>query len=361
MANTISGRAKSPDTGQDTGPDTGQDTGPGGEQAAWHARGFFVSQTAYVSGALLILIVVMAALSPAFLTLGNLVNVATNFSYIAIVSLGATLVILTAGIDLSVGSVMALTAILTALLFRGCSATPLAAVPGLAMLVAVLGGLLAACGIGLINGLLIARLELTPFVTTLGMLSVARGLCYAITRGAGVAITGRDADLFSSLTDGTVMDVPMPLIYLLVLAAGMGVFLHHTATGRYVFALGGNERAARLAGVPVSRVKTGVYVASALLAGFAGILMGGWLGSVPANLAQGYELRIIAAAVIGGANLSGGIGGPSGAVVGAALIEVIRNGLVLARVDTYWQDTLVGLIIIAAVVVDRLRSRRIGA
>jgi ribose transport system permease protein len=129
---------------------------PSQPSAAWHARGFFASQTAYVGGALVLLIVVMTLLAPVFLTVGNLVNVATNFSYIAIVSLGATLVILTAGIDLSVGSVMALTAILTALLFRWTADSPLAAVPGLAMSVAVLGGLLAACGIGLINGLLIA-------------------------------------------------------------------------------------------------------------------------------------------------------------------------------------------------------------
>jgi ribose transport system permease protein len=329
-------------------------------RAAWHSRGFLATQTAYVSGALLLIVVVMSLVAPVFLTLGNLVNVSTNFSYIAIVSLGATLVILTAGIDLSVGSVMALTAIITALFFRWASASPLTAVPGLAMTVAVTGGLLVAAGIGLINGWLIAVMELTPFVTTLGMLSVARGLCYAITRGQGVTIAGPDADLFFNLTDGTVLGVPVPLIYLVALAICMGVFLHHTATGRHIFALGGNERAAQLTGVPVARVKAGVYVASSLLAGFAGILMAGWLGSVPANLAQGYELRIIAAAVIGGANLNGGIGGPTGAVVGAALIEVIRNGLVLSRVDTYWQDTLVGVIIVAAVFVDRLRSRRIG-
>ncbi len=333
---------------------------PHAATGAWHSRGFFATQTAYVGGALLLLVVFMAFSTPVFVTLGNLVNVATNFSYIAIVGLGATLVIITGGIDLSVGSVMALTAILTALFFRWAEASALASVPGLALFAAVACGLLAAAGIGAVNGWLIARMELTPFVTTLGMLSVARGLCYAITRGAGVSIDGPDADLFSSLTDGSVLGVPAPLIYLLVLAAAMGVFLHHTATGRYVFALGGNERAARLAGVPVLRVKAGVYVASALLAGLAGILLAGWLGSVPANLAQGYELRIIAAAVIGGANLNGGIGGPAGALVGAALIEVIRNGLVLARVDTYWQDTLVGVIIIAAVFVDKLRSRRIG-
>ncbi len=329
-------------------------------RGAWHTRGFFATQTAYVCAALLLLMAVISSIAPEFLTTGNLVNVLTNFSYIAIVSLGSTLVILTAGIDLSVGSTMALTAITTALLFRALGATALAGVPGLVMVASVIGGLLVASLIGGINGFLIARMGLTPFVTTLGMLSIARGLCYAITRGQGVGIEGGDSDLFFRLTDGTVLGVPLPLIYLLVLAALMGVFLHHTATGRHVFALGGNERAASLTGVPVARIKAGLYMASSLSAGFAGILMAGWLGSVPANLASGYELRIIAAAVIGGANLNGGIGGPIGAVVGAALIEVIRNGLVLARVDTYWQDTFVGVIIVAAVLVDRLRSRRIG-
>jgi ribose transport system permease protein len=329
-------------------------------RAAWHSRGFFATQTAYVLAALVILAAVMAAASPAFLTLGNLINVFTNFSYIAIVSLGSTLVILTAGIDLSVGSVMALTAIATALLFGRLGETVLAGVPGLVMLGAVLGGLVVAAIVGAVNGLLIARVGLTPFVTTLGMLSVARGLCYAVTQGKGVAISGTDSDLFFDVTDGAIAGAPMPLIYLVLLAVLMGVFLHHTATGRHVFALGGNERAAALTGVPVTRIKAGVYVASALSAGFAGILMAGWLGSVPANLATGYELRIIAAAVIGGANLNGGIGGPVGAIVGAALIETIRNGLVLAGVNTYWQDTLVGVIIIAAVLVDRIRARRVG-
>jgi ribose transport system permease protein len=329
-------------------------------RTAWHARGFFATQTAYVSGALLILVVAMAMASPAFLTLGNLINVFTNFSYVAIVSLGSTLVILTAGIDLSVGSAMALTAMATALLFGWLGDTVLAAVPGLVMAGAVAGGLAVAAIIGGINGLLIARIGLTPFVTTLGMLSVARGLCYAVTQGKGVTISGSDSDLFFDATDGSLGGVPLPVIYLVLLAMLMGVFLHHTATGRHVFALGGNERAAALTGIPVARIKTWVYVASALSAGLAGILMAGWLGSVPANLATGYELRIIAAAVIGGANLNGGIGGPVGAIVGAALIETIRNGLVLAGVNTYWQDTLVGVIIIAAVLVDRIRTRRAG-
>ncbi len=330
------------------------------QRRPWHARGFFASQTAYVGLALLALIMLVALAAPAFLTSGNLVNISKNFSYVAIGSLGATLVIITAGIDLSVGSVMALVAIATALLLRWCSATALHDVPGASMLVSVLGGLALAGLIGFINGYLIAKVELTPFVTTLGMLSVCRSLCYVITGGRGVAIAGPDARLFYALTDGSVFGVPVQLIYLLVLAALMGLLLHHTATGRHVFALGGNEKAAALTGVPVVRVKILVYVTSAMLAGFAGILMAGWLGSVPANLAYGYELRIIAASVIGGANLTGGVGGPTGSIIGAALIEVIRNGLVLGRVNAYWQDTLVGLIIVLAVYVDRLRRRRLA-
>jgi ribose transport system permease protein len=326
----------------------------------WHSRGFLATQTAYVSLALLILVVIISVVAPTFLTLGNLSNVLTNFSYIAIVSLGATLVIITGGIDLSVGSTMALSAIVGALLFQALGTTALAHIPGAVMALSVIGCLVVGGFIGLINGLLIARLNLTPFVTTLGMLSIVRGLCYAITGGQGVSISGADSDLFFRLTDGSVLGLPVPLIYLVLLALFMSVMLRHTARGRYVFAIGGNEHAAAMTGVPVTTIKAGVYVVSGLTAAFAGILIAGWLGSVPANLADGYELRIIAASVIGGANLLGGVGGPLGAIVGSALIEVIRNGLVLAHVNTYWQGTFVGAIIIAAVFVDRLRGRRLG-
>ncbi len=329
-------------------------------RASWHSRGFLASQTAYVCLALLLLVAVISAIAPVFLSLGNLGNVLTDFSYVGIVSLGSTLVIITGGIDLSVGSAMGLSAIIMALLFRTLDGTGLASVPGAVMVVAVAGGLLVGAAIGLVNGLLIARVGLTPFVTTLGMLSIVRGLCYAITSGQGVNIAGPGSTLFFRLTDGTVLGVPVPLLYLIGLGLLMALALHHTASGRYVFAIGGNQRAAELTGVPVTRIKVGVYVASGLSAAIGGILLGGWLGSVPANLADGYELRIIAASVIGGANLLGGVGGPLGAIVGSALIEVIRNGLVLARVNSYWQDTLVGAIIIAAVFVDRLRTRRLG-
>jgi ribose transport system permease protein len=324
---------------------------------SWHSRVLLTSQTAYVALALVLLSVAMSAISPAFLTVGNLSNVLTDFSYLGIAALGSTVVIITGGIDLSVGSSMALSAITTALLFQSLGATVIAAIPGAVMTLSVLGGVAVGGLIGLVNGLFIARVGLAPFVTTLGMLSIVRGLCYAITSGQGVDINGPDSNLFFRLSDGVLFGLPVPLLYLVGFGLLMGLLLHHTARGRYVFAIGGNESAAALSGVPVTRIKIGVYVISGLSAAVAGILLGGWLGSVPANLADGYELHIIAASVIGGANLLGGVGGPLGAIVGSALIEVIRNGLVLARVNTYWQDSFVGTIIIAAVCVDRLRSR----
>ncbi|MCQ4162494.1 ABC transporter permease [Roseomonas sp. GC11] len=328
-------------------------------RAPWHRRGFFASQTFYVAVAFALIALGMAILSPIFLSGGNLYNISKNFSFVAIVALGVTLVIVTGGIDLSVGSTMALVALVTVMTLNAVAGR-FSGLPGLALGAALCAGLATSLAIGLINGVLVAKVGLSPFVTTLGMLSIARGLCYVITDGRGQAPQGDDAELLYSLADGQLLGLPMPVVYLLVLAGLLGLVLHHSAWGRHLFAIGGNERAARLCGVRVDAVKISAYVLSALAAGFAGVLMAGWLGSVPANLAFGYELRIIAASVIGGANLAGGAGGPLGAVLGSALIEVIRNGLVLGKVSPYWQDTLIGLIIILAVLVDRLRARRAG-
>ncbi len=325
--------------------------------ARWYKRGAFGSQTAYVAVAFVLITVLVSIFARNFLSHGNLLNTSKNFSYIAIVALGSTLVIITGGIDLSVGSVMALVAVLTAMLMKILTGTALAGIPYAVMTVSVLLGLAAAAVAGLVNGLLIAKVKLSPFVTTLGMLSICRGITYVITQGRGQAPAGPNVDTFYALTDGRVFGLPVPLVYLLVLAVIMGVALRHTRWGRYVFVLGGNERAAQLTGVAVARVKISVYVLCALSAGFAGILIAGWLGSAPANLATGYELKIIAASVIGGADLAGGVGGPVGAIIGSALIEVIRNGLALFGADTYWEQVFVGSIIIMAVLVDRIRTR----
>ena len=344
-----------------------------GRSRWWHS-GIFASQTAYVTLALLMLLVVMHFASPYFFTEGNMQNVAKNFSFIAIATLGITFVIITGGIDLSVGSMMCFSAMITSMVMTelstpGTSAaslfvhmaadgkTVLANVPGLILVISVIAGLIAALVVGLVNGFCIAVLGLSPFVTTLGMLSIVRGLAYVISNGRGSFPGGPDADYFYALTSGDVYGVPAPFIYLVILALVMAVVLHHTSFGRHVFALGGNEKAAELTGISVVRVKVGVYVICALAGGLQGIIISGWLGSAPANMATSYELNVIAAAVIGGANLAGGIGGPLGAIVGCVLLEVIRNGLVLAQVNSYWQQTLVGVIIILAVLVDRIRSR----
>lgn len=323
----------------------------------WHRRGVLASQTAYAALALVVITVLVAVLAGNFLTPGNLQNISRNFSYVALISLGMTCVIITGGIDLSVGSVTALVAVACMLLMRWVGTTPLAGVPYAQLVLPILLGLLLAGVVGAANGLLVARVGLSPFVTTLGMLSICRGLTYVVTQGRGQAPSGPYVADFLALTNGRVGGLPAPVLYMLALAVVLGLALHHTAWGRHLYAVGGNETAAMRTGVRVARVKVGAYVLCSLSAGLTGILLAGWLGSAPANLANGYELRVIAASVIGGANLAGGAGGPVGAVVGSALIEVIRNGLVLGRVDAYWQDALIGLIIILAVLVDRLRTR----
>ena len=340
----------------------------------WWRRGIFASQTGYVTMALLLLVLVMHLASPYFLTAGNLQNVANNFSFIAIATLGITFVIITGGIDLSVGSMMCLAAMVTSMVMSALSTpgqpgaslfvhlaadgkTVLANVPGLILVVSILAGLITSLVVGLINGFCVAVLGLSSFVTTLGMLSIVRGLAYVVSNGRGSFPGGPDADYFYGITSGNLFGLPAPFIYLIILALVMAVVLHHTTFGRHVFALGGNEKAAEQTGVAVVKVKIAVYVLCALAAGLQGIIISGWLGSAPANMATSYELNVIAAAVIGGANLAGGIGGPLGAIVGCVLLEVIRNGLVLAQVNSYWQQTLVGVIIIAAVLVDRVRSK----
>lgn len=317
------------------------------------------SQTTYVLIALAILVIGMSIAASTFLSAGNLSNATRNFSYIAIAALGQTIVIITAGIDLSVGSVMALAMLILSKIMTATAEWGLFVdMPWLALAAAVGGALLIAALIGAINGVLIAYVGLSPFVTTLGMLSCVRSICYVITEGRTSPTVGPAKDLFRALGNGNLIGVPASVIYMIVLAILCGIMLRQTRWGRHVFAIGGNEKAAALTGVPVERIKVSVYVLCSVLAGFSGILLLAWLGAAPANTAVTYELKIIAGSVIGGANLLGGTGGPVGAVAGAALIEVIRNGLVLAGVASYWQDFFVGAFIILAVLVDRLRARR---
>lgn len=288
---------------------------------------------------------VMSLVSEPFASSDNIFNVSRNFAFIGLIALGQTAVIATGGIDLSVGSVMGLAGIVTGLVLGAGQSLMLAAAAGL--------GCALLCG--LVNGALVGYLRLSPFVVTLGMLSIARSLALVISNNRMIHDFGPDEDLLLALGGGRFLGLANPVWLLLGAALGAAAWFRYSRLARHVLAVGGNEVSARLAGVPVARVRLTVYVLSSLLAGASAILMIGWLGAVTNALGQGYELRVIASSVIGGANLMGGEGGAFGAVAGAALIELIRNSLLLLGVDPYWQGAFVGGSIVVAMLVERVR------
>jgi ribose transport system permease protein len=275
-------------------------------------------------------------------------NLLIDNAFLLVVAVGMTFVILTGGIDLSVGSVMGLAAIVAGLVLQGEGAWWLAIGAGLAT------GLAA----GAVNGVLIAWLGLPPFVVTLGTLSVGRSLAVVLSQNKMIYEFGPDADTIFAIGGGQMLGIANPVWVLLALTAIFSAVLHLTRWGRHLYAIGGNEQAALLTGVPVARVKLAAYIVSAMTAALAAVLIIGWQGSAINALGAGYELRVIASTVIGGANLMGGEGGAYGAFIGAALIEVIRNSLLMAGVDSNWQGTFVGIFIVLAVLLEKLRGRR---
>ncbi len=289
---------------------------------------------------------IFAVGSERFLQVDNLLNIALQTSMIAIVAIGMTFTILTAGIDLSVGSVMAL---------AGALAAGLAARQGLATPVAILLALAAGGGIGAINGLLIVRGGVPPFVATLAMLAVARGATLVYTQGRPIA--GLD-ESFIWLGNGKVLGLPVPVLIMLILAGVAYFILRHTRFGLHVYATGGNPETTRLAGVSTDRVTLMVYVISGLCAALAGILLTARLWSAQPNAATGWELDAIAAPVLGGTSLFGGVGGVGGTVVGAFIIGVLSNGLNLLGISSYYQQVIKGIVFILAVMLDLFTKRR---
>ncbi|SDK82315.1 ABC transporter permease [Aliiruegeria lutimaris] len=298
--------------------------------------------------ALLLVGFLISLATPYFLTTNNLMGVFRAFSLTAIMSIGMVMVIITGGIDLSVGSAMGLASLVTALAFEAGFPTGAAISAGLAT------GLV----FGLTNGLLITAIGLPPFIATLGTLSIGRGLMYMITHG--VPVTPETPEIFSVLGQGYIGPVPVPVVIMLVLMIVFAVIMLRTRFGRHVYATGGNEHAARLSGVKVNRVKLTVYVLSSTIASIAGIIgFSRYLSAEPAS-GFGSELDVIAAAAIGGASLAGGVGSVTGAVIGAALVGVIANGVVLLNINTYAQQAITGGVILIAVSLDVLRNRLSG-
>ncbi|MEM9522543.1 MAG: ABC transporter permease [Pseudomonadota bacterium] len=287
----------------------------------------------------------LSFLTDAFATERNLFNVARNFAFVAIIAVGMTTVIASGGIDLSVGSTVVLSAMVISVLMEA----------GNPFWLAALAALGAALLVGLINGVLIAYAGMPAFVITLGMLSAARSAAMVLSNNKMIWEFGPDHDLLLWVGGGSTLGLPHPLYVLVALAIVMSIVFRWTRWGQYVFAIGSNEEAATLTGIAVKPIKVSIYMFSAFTAGVAGILMAGWLGSVTTNLGTAMELTVIAAAVIGGANLSGGEGTALGAVVGALLIEVIRNSLILLGISTFWQGMFIGTFIVVAVSFDRIR------
>ncbi len=290
---------------------------------------------------------VLALAEPSFMTWGNWVNILRQTSINGILAIGMTCVILAKGIDLSVGSLLSVSGIVAASFVTSGSSNNL--------LLAVFAGLGVGLGLGMVNGLLVARLALPSFVVTLGMLSVARGLTFIFNDGMPIANL---SPAFRTIGQGVVLGVPVPV---LILAATFAVFwfvLKYTTFGRYVYAVGGNEKSARTSGIKTRWITFSVYAISGLLAGLAGIILAARTTSALPQAGVAYELDAIAAVVIGGTSLTGGVGSLTGTLIGALIIGVINNGLDLLGVSSYFQQVIKGVIIVAAVLLDVSRKKQ---
>ncbi|MCF7928974.1 MAG: ABC transporter permease [Spirochaetales bacterium] len=280
-----------------------------------------------------------------FLSQSNLFSVARAFSYIAIIAIGEAMVIISGGVDLSVGSIYGFGGLIGAIAMHTW---------GVPIALAIPMGIVVGGGIGAVNGLLITQIRMPPFIATLGMLSVVRGLSYAMTSGYPV----RTPAAFNVLGQGYLGPIPLPVLYMVALAIGFTFFLNKTVLGRRIYAIGGNEEASAISGIRIGAVKMVVYILAGVLAAIAGLIATGRLGVAQSTAGLGYELDVVAAVIIGGASLTGGKGTILGAILGAAIMGVLRNGLVLLNVSAYWQQAVIGMVIISAIAADQLRQRR---
>ncbi len=287
---------------------------------------------------------------PDFLKRSNLLAIVDRIVVIAVIAIGMTMVIITAGIDLSVGSLIALSAVISTLLMKKMGGLQAS---GWIVLVGFLAGILS-CGIvGGLGGFLVARFKVAPFITTLGVMMMARGLAFMITGGFSIYQVPK---ALPWLGQGRSLGMPNTVVLLVVLYAAAHIFMAHTRLGRYIYAVGGNKEAARLSGVPVKSVIVFVYVISSLAAGLGGCIQTSQLNTGAPNIGVMYELYVIAAVVVGGTSLSGGSGRILGTLIGAFIISVIQNGMNLLGIESYTQQVVLGAVILGAVLLDKARS-----
>jgi ribose transport system permease protein len=299
----------------------------------------------WIVAVMLILGAILSILSPRFLTTGNVTNLLKQVATLSLLAAGQTLVILSAGIDLSVGSVLALSAVLMGGLMNTHAVSPF---------FAMVLGVLAATGLGAVNGIIIAKAKIPPFIVTLGMMGIARGLALVYTRGASFQLR---SELVTFVGSGMVIGVPFPIIMVVVVYIVLYLILKQNVFGRNVYAIGDNEDASRLAGIDVDLHKIAIYTISGFCAGLAAVVMIGRLSSAPPNVAVQAELQAIAAVIIGGTSFAGGIGSVETTLIGAMIMTMITNGLNILGVSSFWQQVFVGSIIIIAVWLDKLKVK----
>lgn len=292
---------------------------------------------------LVVLCVLMSFLSEYFLKVSNIFNILNQISRYGIVSVGMALVIIAGGIDLSVGYVVGLTACLCAH-FSSAMALPWFAVLPLTLLIGAF--------IGLINGLLVTRVKLVPFIVTMAMGKVLSGCTLLLTRGRPIKFQSS----LAWLGKGYVGPIPVAVIVMLLTIVLGSIFAQRTLTGRNIYAIGNNERTAQLSGINVKRLKTLTYIITSTLCALCGVIVAGNLSSADATLGVGYETDTIAAVVIGGVAMSGGEGTIWGSLLGAAIIGILKNAFVLLRISAYWQSIVIGIVIVAAVTIDKVRT-----
>ena len=292
-----------------------------------------------------IICLIISLITPQFLTLSNLTIIVTQVSINALLAFGVTFVIITGGIDLSLGSIVAVTGVTSAMLAHPDSYP---------VLIPIVMGLLAGLLMGAFNGFIITKSKIAPFIVTLGTMTIGRGLALILSDGRPVSNL---SDSFNYLGSGTVFGIPFLILIFILVFALCSIILSKTILGRHIYAIGGNEQAARATGINIDRVKLSVYSISGLLAGLAGILLASRITTGQPNAGAGFELDAIAAVVIGGTSTAGGRGTMTGTLIGVLLIGVINNGLDLLNVTSYYQQVVMGIIIIGAVIVDSLNQK----
>lgn len=326
----------------------GSETGSPSKGAAWRDRAGQGLQQFLAFGTLLALVLFFSVASPNFFTISNLTSILLATAVIGILAVGTTFVIITGGIDLSIGTGMTLCAVVTGLLLTDM---------GLPLIVGVLGGIAFGALVGLVNGFNVTVLGLPPFIATLAMMMIAEGLALVLSGVRPIYLSGIEG--FQQIALGQLIpSIPNAVLILFILAIVLGVVLNKTVLGRMTYAIGSNEEATRLSGINTRRWLLGIYALAGACTGLAGVVMASRLSSAQPQLGMGYELQAIAAVIIGGTSLLGGRGTILGTLIGALIMSVLINGLRIMAVQSEWQTVVVGIVVLVAVFADNLRKRR---